>query len=161
MDHFAEDAMRVALIGIGATAILDAWLFALNRVGVRTLDMALIGRWAGHLARGRFRHDGIVKAAPVKGERALGWLVHYAVGVVFAGVLVVTQGVDWARQPSLLPALYVGMASVAAPLFVMQPSMGAGIASSRTPSPVANSLRSFVNHTIFGAGLYLAALCIQ
>jgi hypothetical protein len=161
MDHFAEDAIRVALIGIGATAILDAWLFALNRVGVRTLDMALIGRWAGHLVRGRFRHDGIGKATPIKGEKALGWLVHYAVGVVFAGMLVLTQGLAWARQPSLLPALYVGMASVVAPLFVMQPSMGAGIASSRTPSPVANSLRSFVNHTIFGAGLYLAALCFQ
>jgi hypothetical protein len=83
--------------------------------------------------------------------------VHYATGVAFAGLLVSLFGLTWARSPSLLPALGVGLSTVALPLFVMQPAMGAGIASSRTPTPLKNGLRSLTNHAVFGVGLYLAA----
>ena len=31
--------------------------------------------------------DPIAAAAPVRGERALGWLVHYVVGIAFAEAL--------------------------------------------------------------------------
>lgn len=150
----------VAVVGVGATAIMDAWLAFLRRLGVRTLDLALIGRWAGHLARGRFAHAAIAKAAPIRGERLWGWLVHYSVGIVFAGLLVLVQGGGWLRAPSLLPALAIGTATVVAPLFVMQPAMGAGFAASRTSAPLANSLRSVANHAVFGLGLYLAAVAI-
>src|SRR5262245_30172448 len=79
-----QDLSRIVLIGIGATAVMDLWLLALRRFGVPTLSFAFIGRWAGHLARGRFFHAAIGRAAPVRGELALGWLVHYGVGVAFA-----------------------------------------------------------------------------
>jgi hypothetical protein len=151
------EIVNVILIGIGATAVMDAWLMLLKRLGVPTLNFAMIGRWAGHLARGRFAHAAIARSAPVPGELALGWLVHYAVGIAFAALLVAVQGPHWAASPTLLPALAVGMATVAAPLLVMQPAMGAGIASSKTPTPLKNCLRSVANHTVFGLGLYLAA----
>ena len=48
-------------------------------------------------------------------------------------------------------------ATVAAPWLVMQPAMGAGIASRRTPTPGRNRARSLANHLVFGLGLYLAA----
>ena len=70
-------------------------------------------------------------------------------------------GMAWMRAPSLLPALVLGVGTVAAPLFVMQPAMGAGIASLRTSAPLKNCLRSVANHTAFGAGLYLAAAALQ
>ena len=38
--------------------------------------------------------------------------------------------------------------------------MGAGIASSRTPAPLMNSLRSLTNHAVFGLGLYLSAAAL-
>jgi hypothetical protein len=47
---------------------------------------------------------------------------------------------------------------VAAPFFLMQPGMGAGIAASRTPRPAAARLHSLINHAVFGLGLYLAAV---
>lgn len=150
-------AARIAAIGILATAVMDVGVLLLKRLGVPTLDFALIGRWVGHLARGRWAHTPIGKAAPVRGELALGWLTHYAVGVAFAGVLVAVHGLAWTRQPSLLPALCIGVATVAAPWFVMQPAMGAGIAARKTPTPWRNRARSLANHTVFGAGLYLAA----
>jgi hypothetical protein len=147
----------VVLIGVGATAVMDAWLALLRRMGVRSMDFALVGRWVGHLAQGRLAHAAIARARPVPRERALGWLTHYAVGVAFAGVLVGVEGLDWARQPSFLPAVAVGVCTVVAPLLVMQPAMGAGLLSSKTPTPLANCLRSVANHAVFGVGLYLAA----
>ena len=152
-----DDAIRVVLVGIGATAAMDAWLLLLKRLHIPTLNFALVGRWVGHLARGRWAHDAIAKASPVAGEQALGWALHYATGVAFAGLLVAVAGTAWMRDPSLLPALGVGIGTVVVPLFVVQPAMGAGIASSRTPTPLKNCLRSVLTHTVFGVGLYLAA----
>lgn len=155
-----HDLVRIALIGIGATAVLDLWLVFLKRFGVPTQSFAYIGRWAGHLLRGRFAHAAIARAEPVAGELAWGWLVHYAVGVAFAVLLMLVQGVAWIEAPSLLPAVLVGAGTVVMPLLVMQPAMGAGFASSKTATPIRNCLRSLTNHTVFGFGLYLAALVL-
>ena len=155
-----QDIPLAMLIGIGATAVMDTWLLLLRRMGVPTLNFAFIGRWVGHLFRGQFAHAAIAKAAPIRGELAWGWLTHYAVGVAFATVLVGIQGAAWVHHPTLLPALAVGICTVAAPLLVMQPAMGAGFAASRTATPLRNCLRSLVNHTVFGFGLYLSALAI-
>jgi hypothetical protein len=153
--------MEIILIGIGATILMDLWLALLKRMGVKTLNMAFIGRWAGHLAQGRLAHQAIAAAPAIAGERALGWLVHYATGVAFAAALVAVAGHGWLLAPSVGPALAVGVATVGAPLFVMQPSMGLGIASSKTPAPLKNCLRSLANHAVFGLGLYLSALLTQ
>jgi hypothetical protein len=56
------------------------------------------------------------------------------------------------------PALAVGIVTVLGPLFVLQPALGLGVASSNTPAPLFNSLKSLLTHTVFGFGLYLAAL---
>ena len=160
MNTVTSDAAHILIIGVGATAFMDAWLLLLQRVGVPTLNFALIGRWVGHWRRGTWSHAAIAKAAPVQGELALGWLVHYATGIAFAGLLAGIAGMDWVRHPTLLPALGLGIGTVAAPWLVMQPAMGAGIASSRTPAPAKNRFRSVANHSVFGLGLYLAAVFV-
>jgi hypothetical protein len=153
----SSDLLRVALTGIGATAILDLWLLLLRRLGVPTLDFALLGRWVGHWPRGVFRHAAIARAEPVPREAALGWSVHYATGVGFAALLAAASEPGWFDRPTPLPALAVGVATVAAPWLLMQPAMGAGFAAARTPNPAANRFRSLANHAVFGAGLYLSA----
>ena len=155
-----QEIPLAVLLGIGATAVMDVWLLLLKKLGVSTLNFAFIGRWVGHRLRGQVAHTAIAKAAPVRGELAWGWLTHYAVGVAFAGVLLSFQGAAWVHSPTLLPALAVGMGTVAAPLLVMQPAMGSGFAASRTVTPLKNCLRSLANHTVFGLGLYLSALVI-
>lgn len=155
-----HDIIQIALIGIGATAVMDLWLSLLKRLGVQTLNIAFIGRWVGHLFRGRFAHAAIAKAQPIPAERALGWLAHYVIGIAFAGLLVAVSGMNWVADPTLLPAVLVGMGTVVAPLFLMQPAMGAGFAASKTPTPLKNCLRSLANHTVFGLGLYLCAQVI-
>jgi hypothetical protein len=153
--------LQVAAVGAGATAVMDAWIAALARLGMRGLDLALVGRWLGHLVRGKWSHAAIAKAPPVAHERALGWLVHYAVGVAFAALLVTLAGPTWLRDPSFSPALMVGVATVAAPWLVMQPAMGAGFFASRTPKPLSSCARSLASHAVFGAGLYLAAVLLD
>jgi hypothetical protein len=157
MEALVEGIARAGAIGTGATVVLDLWGGLLRRRGIPTLNFALLGRWIGHIPKGKWFHDGIAKAAPVRGELALGWAAHYAIGIAFAAILIAACGLAWARSPSLAPALLFGIGTVIAPLFILQPAMGAGIASSRTAAPVRNSLKSVLNHAVFGLGLYLAA----
>ena len=158
MSEALEIVVRTALIGISATVVMDLWALFLKRFfGVSSLNYAMLGRWVGHLPRGRFVHDNIAKAAPIRGELIIGWSAHYAIGITFAALLLALWGLDWARHPTLLPALIVGLATVVAPFFVLQPGLGAGIAASKTPKPNQARLRSLVTHTVYGFGLYVSA----
>lgn len=153
-------AQSVAL-GAGATLLMDAWLAVLRRAGSPGMDFALLGRWAGHLLlHGRVMHTAIRHAAPLRGELSLGWLLHYAVGIAFAALLLAILGSDWLQTPTPGPALVWGLLTTAAPFLLLQPAMGAGLASSRTATPWRNRLRSLLNHLIFGLGLYLSALLL-
>lgn len=155
-----QTLLQVVGIGIGATVAMDLWLAVLQKFGAATLNFDLVGRWVGHLFRGQLRHKSIRESSRIPGERAWGWLTHYAVGMAFGGMLVAAQGLHWLQNPSPGPALAVGMATVLAPLLIMQPAMGYGWASSKTPTPLKSCIRSLANHAVFGFGLYAAGLVI-
>lgn len=159
MNEVFEFTAYSLVIGTGATVLIDLWALGVKRLlGIPSMNWGLVGRWIGHMPAGRFVHDGIGRATPITGEIAIGWIVHYAIGIVFAGILLAIWGLDWARQPTLLPALLVGWATMAAPFFLMQPGLGLGIAAAKTPKPMIARFRSLLTHTVFGLGLYLAAL---
>ena len=142
-------------LGLGATLLVDLWAIARKRIfGIPQPDYGLVGRWFAHVARGRFLHESIATSAAVRGERLIGWIAHYVVGVLFAALFLAACGVAWLREPTIGPALVVGVGTVAAPFLLMQPGMGAGVAASRTPRPSAARLQSVITHTIFGLGLY-------
>ena len=146
-------------IGVGATAVMDVWAVALKRFWcIPSLNLAMVGRWLGHLPRGTMTHANIAQAAPVRDEAILGWTAHYLIGVLFAAVLLALVDDKWVEAPTFAPALLAGLVSVAAPFCILQPGMGAGLAASKTPHPGAARLRSLMAHTAFGIGLYLAAL---
>lgn len=154
MTEVLELLVRGALIGLGGAAAMDAWALVARRAfNVQGLDYALLGRWIGHFPRGRFVHDPIASADPVPGERPLGWAAHYAIGITFALLLVAVWGVEWARSPTIGPALAVGLGTIVAPWFVMQPAMGAGIAAARTPTPWAARLRNVASHIAYAVGV--------
>ena len=152
----------IILIGTGATALLDLWSAARTKLtGAPGPDYALVGRWLAYLRRGQFFHAAIARAAPVRGERLIGWGAHYLIGIAFAAILILGWGADWARAPTLVPALIVGIGSVAAPFLLMQPGMGAGIAARRTPDPGAARIRSLTTHAVFGLGLYASGWAVR
>ncbi|WP_253636880.1 DUF2938 domain-containing protein [Achromobacter insolitus] len=156
-----EATARIILIGVGATAVMDLWGLVQKGLGIPTLSYGLVGRWAGHLRRGKFAHANIGRAEPIAGEVPLGWAIHYTVGIVFAALLACVQGEAWLRNPTWLPALAVGVATVVIPFFVMQPAMGLGLAAARAPSPRKARARSLATHAVFGCGLYLSAVLLQ
>lgn len=161
MHSWIEITGKAALIGIGATAIMDLWLLLLKKWHVPTMNFALLGRWVGHVVRGRWSHDGMARSAPIRHELAIGWLAHYAIGLGFGILHVAVFGTAWLADPTLLPALTTGVATAVAPLFILQPAMGSGIASSKTPAPVLNSCKSLLNHCVFGGGIYLAGASVN
>lgn len=153
--------VRGVVMGVTGSALMDVWSAALRRFGIPTLDYRLLGRWIGHFPQGRITHDRIAAAAPVAGEAALGWVAHYAIGVTFAFLLLALVGRDWLASPTIAPALAVGLATIVAPWFVMQPAMGAGIAGSKSPNPAATRARNLGTHAVYGIGLYAAALAMS
>ena len=159
MNISLDAVVRILAIGIGATIVMDLWAIFLRKVfSIQSLDYRLVGRWIGHMPGGKFIHQNIAQAAPVKGEGLLGWGAHYAIGITFAALLVVLWGVEWTKAPTPFPPLFIGIVTVVAPYFIMQPGMGAGIAASKTPNPTVARIKSLVTHTVYGLGLYLSAL---
>lgn len=160
-----SDAIEVlalgVLIGVGGAALMDAWaLFARRALHIQGLDYALLGRWIGYFPRGRFFHERISSADPIRGERALGWMAHYSIAIVFAFLLLAIWGLDWARSPTILPPMLIGLGTIVAPWFILQPGMGAGIAASKTPDPRAARLRNLATHTVYGIGLFVSAVAL-
>jgi hypothetical protein len=162
MNLEANDLLGAMAIGIGATLVMDLWSLFLKRTfSVPSLNYCLLGRWIRHMSGGTFRHASIAAAPQKSFECKVGWIAHYTIGVAFALVFVVLTSGQWLAQPTLLPALLYGIGTVVFPFFIMQPSLGLGIAASRTPKPMQARLKSLVTHVVFGIGLYVWALGVS
>ena len=158
MSIAANYILGAIAIGIGATLVMDLWnLFLKRTFSIPSLNYCLLGRWLRHMPGGTFRHASINAAPQKPGECAVGWVAHYTIGVVLAVVFVAFASGDWLARPTLLPALLYGIGTVVFPFFVMQPSLGLGIAASRTPDPSQARVKSVITHTVFGLGLYVCA----
>ncbi|EHQ04582.1 DUF2938 domain-containing protein [Leptonema illini] len=154
--------VQILAVGAGATLTMDIWRFLLLKVfGINSLDLSLLGRWVGHLPHGRFFHAKIAGSERIKGELLLGWITHYGIGIGFAMMLSLFWGAAWFASPVLLPALTVGLATVLAPWFIMQPAMGLGVTAANAPSPNAVRLRNLAIHLVYGLGLYVSALALN
>lgn len=162
MSILMEYVIQVTLIGIGATLIMDLWAVLLKKCfGIPSLNYGMVGRWVAYFPKGRISHENIAATTPISGENALGWFIHYLIGIIFSAILFTIIGQEWIKSPSLLAALSMGAATVVLPLFIMQPNMGMGIAASRLPNSNAIRLRSLMAHLSFGFGLYISARLIQ
>lgn len=158
----ADYIVGAIAVGIGATLVMDLWNLFLKRMfSIASLNYCLLGRWLLHMPGGTFRHASITAAPQKPFECTVGWIAHYTIGVVFANVFVVLTSGDSLLRPALLPALLYGIGTVVFPFFIMQPSLGFGIASSRAPKPTQARLKSLVTHAIFGAALYVCALGVS
>ena len=159
MNIDAASVLPAILIGAGATLVLDVWSLFLQRAfKVPFPNLCLLGRWLGHMPRGKFAHASLANAAHMRAECAVGWIAHYAIGAVFALAFVALAPAGWLGRPTLLPALRFGLVTVLFPYLVMQPAFGLSVAASKTPNPNAARVKSLVSHAVFGIGLYLSAV---
>jgi hypothetical protein len=157
-----ELLLKGVAIGTGATVLMDLWaIFLWKALGQARPNWAPVGRWFWHLKNGTVFHDDIGRAEPYVGERALGWIGHYAVGILYGVVLALIVGSAWFAAPTFLPAWILGIVTVGAGWFLLQPGLGIGVAASRLPN--ANKVRflNLVAHTVFALGLYGTALLLR
>jgi len=162
MNLEATDVLPAIVVGIGATLIMDVWnVFLKHAFGILSLNYCVLGRWLRHMEQGTVTHANIAAAAQRPFECTVGWIAHYTIGIVLAVVFVAMASGEWLVQPTLLPALLYGIGTVMFPFFLMQPSLGLGIAASRTSNPTQARLKSLGTHTVFGLGLYLCALGVS
>jgi uncharacterized membrane protein YagU involved in acid resistance len=142
--------------------MMDLWnLFLKRAFRIPSLNYCLLGRWVSHIPSGTLRHASIASAPQKAHECAVGWVAHYSIGIVLALVFVLFVSGEWIARPTALPALLFGVATVVFPFFILQPLLGLGIASSRSPNPTHARLKSLVTHTVFGVGLYVCALGVS
>lgn len=154
--------LAAVAIGIGATVVMDLWNLVLKRAfDIPSLNYCLLGRWLRHIPSGTLTHSSIVTARQKPFECTVGWIGHYTIGVTFTVVFLILVSGGWLARPTLLPAVLYGIATVVFPFFIMQPSLGFGIAGSRTPSPLRARLKSLATHTVFGVGMYVSALGVS
>jgi hypothetical protein len=161
MNNLTLSIISAILIGLGATLTMDLWALFVKRVlKIVPSNFCLVGRWLRYMPEGTFLHSNIASAPQKSAECTIGWIAHYMIGITFAIVFVPLVGNDWLQYPTLIPALAFGVITVLMPFFIMQPSFGLGLAGSKTSNPTQARLRSLMNHTAFGVGLYLFGLLI-
>ena len=153
--------LQIITIGIGATITMDIWAYLLSLFNIKSLDYRFVGRWLGYLTKGKFKHDKIFNTKPFPLELYIGWTAHYLIGITFAFLLVTIYGKDWLYTPTLQPAIIIGLITIVAPFFIMQPSFGLGIAASKLPNANTARLKSLVTHCIYGFGLYASAIVLN
>jgi Protein of unknown function (DUF2938) len=162
MNNLALSLINVIFIGLGATLIGDLWALILKRAAkIASPNYCLVGRWLRYMTGGTFTHSNIASAPHRSAECTIGWIAHYMIGITFAGAFVAVAGNSWLKHPTPIPAIVFGVVTVMAPFFIMQPSFGLGFAASKTSNPTQARLRSLMNHTAFGAGLYLSAWLVN
>lgn len=154
--------LQAAIVGVIATGFMDIVAMVRKRLmGTPSLNYAMVGRWLGHIPRGKLHHDFIAKSAAIEGEFYFGWAAHYLIGIGFAVLFVWLFDPAWLVAPALVPALLFGTSTVVAPFFIMQPSMGAGVAAAKTPRPWTARARSITAHMSFGLGLWVGGLLLN
>jgi hypothetical protein len=150
--------LQGALMGVVATIAMDLWaLVAKHFLRLPVSNWALVGRWFGHMPSGKLVHRPIGAAAAVRGELALGWAAHYAIGVAYGVAYLLAARALSTGLPPLVDAVLFSLALLVFPWLVMQPALGGGVFASRAPRPAVARLVSVSMHTAFGVGLYLGA----
>ncbi|MGQ3211713.1 MAG: DUF2938 domain-containing protein [Shinella sp.] len=150
------------VVGFGATVLMDVWAIILWKAfGQARPNWAAVGRWFWHLKNGVIFHDDIGKAQPYAHELALGWVSHYAVGILYGVVLALIVGEGWFATPTFLPAWILGIVTVGAGWFLLQPGLGIGVAASKLPNANKVRLLNLVSHTVFALGLFGTALLMR
>ena len=145
--------MTAIFIGLLATAVMDAWAWIQKRLfNIPSLDYRLLGRWLLGMKKGQWQHHTIIQSPALKGEIVLGWLAHYVLGAVLAVIYCALL-----NEISLLSAWLWGVVTLVLPFLIMQPAFGFGFAAAKTPSPNTARWRSFVAHSSFGIGIWIAA----
>jgi hypothetical protein len=142
------------------TLVMDTLNYLFARTGlVLKIDVRMIGRMTVGWMRGRLRYDRPSQIEPHAYERLLGYLAHYAIGLILAAIFVLGWDQFMGGPPSPAWAIVYGFATTVISEFVVYPSMGLGICGRRSPDGIKAFLSPLANHLFYGLGM-AAALAV-
>lgn len=140
--------------GVLGTLAMDALNHLFARTGmISKIDVAMIGRMAAGWAHGRFRYRNPGEMESVAHEKLIGYITHFAIGVVLALIYVFGWDHLVGGPPSPVWALVYGVATTVASWFFVYPAMGLGVCGRRSPEGIRASLSPLANHLFFGVGM--------
>jgi DUF2938 family protein len=143
--------------GVLGTLVMDSLNHLFARTGMLLrIDMRMIGRMSAGWARGRFRYGHPSEMKQVANERLYGYITHYTIGMGLAVTYVLSWDLLVGGPASPVWALVYGVATTAAPLFFVLPSMGLGMFGRRSPEGIRAPLSSLANHLFYGVGMAVA-----
>jgi hypothetical protein len=150
-----QQALRILVMGIAATAAIDLWATFANRMlGWPRTNWALVGRWIGHMRDGQFTHVSIGASPTIVHESTLGWVFHYVVGCLYAALYLLYVNTALTGRPTLVSAVQFGLVTLLSPWLLMQPALGLGICASKAPRSNLVRLQNLIIHILFGLALY-------
>jgi len=107
-------------------------------------------------SKGRFRSNHPEEMESVTNEMVYGYLTHYTIGVGLSIPFMIGWDLLVGGPASQAWAFVYGVATTAASLFFVYPSMGFGMFGLRSPEGIKSPFSSLANHTFFGAGIAIA-----
>ena len=160
-----EVVINIVFVGVFATVAIDVWATFSNRlIGFPRTNWAMVGRWLGHIPRGKLVHNHIQESPAIRYENILGWMFHYLIGIAYSTIFVGLCTLVPGRHPTLLVAWAFGLATILSPWLIMHPGLGLGVCASKAPKPNMVRLQNLFIHSIFGIALFYgwqACQCIR
>jgi hypothetical protein len=156
-----NSSLKTALVGIGATAIVDGFTFVLSLFTHKGHGIVYIGRWVAYIFKGKLFHNTIIETPPSANEMLIGWLTHYTVGILFAFSLIAIFGKRWLVKPNFMAAMIIGNVTLFFPICVLQPALGFGIAFSKLSQAPFLLIKIILIHVVYAIGLYCVAMVVK
>ena len=145
---------ELILIGIGSCIVFDVWqrIFQIF-TSIPPSNWKLVGRWfIGLISNGQLIASQLSQQPEAKHETPTGWVVHYAVAIVYAYVLFILVQLE-IFEPTITHGLVFGVVSVLVPWLFFMPAMGNGVLANKTPNPILSCALALMMHSIFGLSL--------
>jgi len=157
-----ELMIKVLLVGIFSTVIIDIWATISNRLlKLPKTNWTMVGRWLGHIPKGKFTHNPVSSSPKIKHEHIIGWIFHYFIGVIYAAIYVAIVVWGLSNDSSLLTAWFFGLFTLLSPWLILQPALGLGFFAVNSPNANKVRLQNIALHSIFGIALYYGWLTIN
>jgi hypothetical protein len=153
-DAEAPSIGSAAIAGVLATYGMDFGTQRIVAPALRMTPPSNLGRWIGHMFKGRFTHEDISKAEPIAHEARIALAAHYTIGLVLgAGYALLLQvQVPQSRQSTLSRAAAYGAATTVFPWFWMFPARGQGVMGLRDRDLRVPAF-ALCTHIVYGLGL--------
>ena len=155
--------VEMILMGIFATYFMDLLAgFLVKRKLIHSyIGPEAVGRWFLYMFRRKFIHKDIHKTPTINNENIWGFLSHYLIGIVLAGIYLLMELKGPIIRDQLWMPFVFGITTVLLPWFWLLPSMGFGFLASKSPNKSHIIRTSLVNHTIFGLGFFIWIVCFH